>query len=62
MRVRTPLTHGTCLCAADMAPKRKAAKLKQSNITDHNLPLLKKPMEAIGKQINVPGEFWEGAI
>jgi len=45
-----------------MAPKRKAAKLKQSNITDHNLPLLKKPMEAIGKQINVPGEFWEGAI
>ena len=24
--------------------------------------LLKKPMEAVGKQINVPGSFWQGRM
>ena len=28
----------------------------------HALPLLKKPLEQIGKQINVPGSYWEGRM
>ena len=45
-----------------MPPKgstRKTSK-KQVSITQHALPLLKKPMEQIGKQVNVPGSFWDG--
>ena len=38
--------------------KRKQAS-KQTPITAHALPLLKKPMEAVGKQIKVPGSFWQ---
>ena len=46
-----------------MAPKRKAAaKGKQPAITAHALPLLKRPMEIIGKQIDVPGAYWEGSM
>ena len=45
-----------------MAPKRKASAKKQQPITQHALPLLKKPMEQIGKQINVPGSFWDGRM
>ena len=37
--------------------KRKASAKKQQPITQHVLPLLKKPMEQIRKQINVPGSF-----
>ena len=44
-----------------MAPKRKASK-KQQPITELALPLLKKPLEQIGKQINVPGSFWSGRM
>ena len=40
--------------------KRKASAKKQPSITQHVLPLLKKPMEHIGKQIDVPGSYWEG--
>ena len=40
--------------------KRKQTAKKQQPITQHALPLLKKPMEQIGKQINVPGSFWDG--
>ena len=36
--------------------KRKQAS-KQTPITAHALPLLKK--EAVGKQIKVPGSFWQ---
>ena len=42
--------------------KRKASAKKQQPITQHVLPLLKKPMEQIGKQINVPGSFWDGRM
>ena len=45
-----------------MAPKRKVSAKKQQPITQHALPLLKKPMEQIGKQINVPGSFWDGRM
>ena len=42
--------------------KRKASAKKQQPITQHALPLLKKPMEQIGKQIKVPGSFWDGRM
>ena len=42
--------------------KCKQAQTKQPTILGHALPLLKKPMEAIGEQINVPGSYWEGSI
>ena len=42
-------------------PKRKITK-KQQPITELALPLLKKPLEQIGKQINVPGSYWEGRM
>ena len=48
-----------------MALKRKASsksKAKQPNITEHALPLPEKPMELIGKQIDVLGGYWEGAM
>ena len=46
-----------------MAPKRKrAAKGKQPAITAHALPLLKRTMEIIKKQIDVPGAYWEGSM
>ena len=45
-----------------MAPKRKISAKKQPSITQHALPLIKKPMEQIGKQINVPGSFWDGRM
>lgn len=48
-----------------MAPKRKTSaksKAKQPTITTHALPLPKKPMELVGKQIGVPGAWWEGTM
>ena len=45
---------------ATMALKRKASsksKAKQPNITEHALPLPEKPMELIGKQIDVLGGY-----
>ena len=44
-----------------MPPKRKSTK-KQQPITELALPLLKRPLEQIGKQINVPGSFWNGRM
>jgi hypothetical protein len=38
----------------------KSSKAKQPTITSHALPLPKKPMELVGKQIGVPGAWWEG--
>ena len=43
-----------------MAKRKKASK--QTPITAHALPLLKKPMEAVGQQIKVPGSFWQGCM
>ena len=48
-----------------MAPHRKKGKAKgakQVLVTDTHMPLLKKPLEHIGKQIDVPGSFWEGRM
>ena len=46
-----------------MPPKRKQpATAKQTSITSHALPLLKKPMEAIGKQVGVLGGYWVGRM
>ena len=43
--------------------KRKTSNKKQPTITEHALPLLKKPMEQLGKQwIDVPGNFWQGCM
>ena len=42
--------------------RRKQPAKKQPCITEHALPLLKKPLEQIGKQINVPGSYWEGQL
>ena len=42
-----------------MARRKQPAK-KQQPITLHALPLLTKPLEQIGKQINVPGSYWDG--
>ena len=38
-----------------------AAKAKQSSLqTAGLLPVLKKPTEAIGHYLHVPGAFWDG--
>ena len=36
----------------------QAARQEAASSTEHALPLLKKPLEQIGKQINVPGSYW----
>ena len=38
----------------------KAAPTRQVQITESALPLLKKPLDHVGKQIGFPGGFWEG--
>ena len=43
-----------------MAPKRGAGKQQQLNVDQFTL--FKKPMEHLGKQINVPCSFWEGRM
>lgn len=49
--------------AQTMAPKRKSkASMQQKAITEHALPLLKKPLEAIGKLVGFPGDFWKGRM
>ena len=42
----------------------KAAKklTKQTSITATALPLLKRPCEHLGKQVAIPGSFWEGRL
>ena len=42
-----------------MAPKRPGSKQQQQLNVDQ-YTLLKKPMEHLGKQLNVPGSFWQG--
>ena len=44
-----------------MSPKRAAPKSTTQKQLDQ-LPLLKKPLEQIGKQIKIPGSFWEGTM
>ena len=41
-----------------MAPKRASKQQQQFNVDQFKL--LKKPMDHLGKQINVPCSFWEG--
>jgi hypothetical protein len=40
-----------------MAPKRPGSK-QQKQLHVDQYTLLKKPMEHLGKQLNVPGSFW----
>ena len=47
-----------CYCSAMAKGKRSGKKPMQQNI--EFFALLKKPMEAIGKQIRVPGSYWAG--
>jgi hypothetical protein len=44
-----------------MAPKRGGSKQQQKLNVDQ-FTLLKKPMEHLGKQINVPGSCWQGRM
>ena len=44
-------------------PGKKTSKVppkRQAQITESALPLLKKPLDHVGKQIGVPGAYWEG--
>ena len=43
-------------------PKKRKKQEKQPTITEHALPQLKKPMEAVGKQVEFPGSFWCGRM
>ena len=43
-----------------MAPKRTSKQQQQLNVDQYTL--LKKPMEHLGKQLNVPGSFWQGRM
>jgi hypothetical protein len=43
-----------------MVPKRKAGRQQQLNVDQFTL--LKKPMDHLGKQINVSGSFWQGRM
>ena len=43
-----------------MAPKRASKQQQQLNVDQYTL--LKKPMEHLGKQLNVPGSFWQGRM
>ena len=47
--------------AGCMAPKRPGSKQQQQLNVDQ-YTLLKKPMEHLGKQLNVPGSFWQGRM
>jgi hypothetical protein len=51
--------HGDSACRG-MAPKRASKQQQQLNVDQFKL--LKKPMDHLGKQINVPGSFWEGRM
>ena len=44
-----------------MSPKRAPPKSTTQKQLEQ-LPLLKKPLEQIGKQIKIPGSFWEGTM
>ena len=43
-----------------MVPKRTSKQQQQLNVDQYTL--LKKPMEHLGKQLNVPGSFWQGRM
>ncbi len=47
--------------AGCMAPKRPESKQQQQLNVDQ-YTLLKKPMEHLGRQLNVPGSFWQGRM
>lgn len=40
-------------------PKGKTSTARQLRITESALPLLKKPLDQLGKHIGVPGSYWE---
>ena len=45
-----------------MAPKKKAAARKQSALAVEQHTLLKKPLDHLGKQLDIPGSFWQGRM
>ena len=42
--------------------KATVHKVRQQQITQTALPLLKKPLDHVGKQIKFKGDFWEGRM
>jgi len=64
-------SHGDSACRG-MAPKRASKQQQQLNVDQYirkylvEKPLLgallKKPMEHLGKLLNVPGSFWQGRM
>jgi hypothetical protein len=51
--------HSDSACRG-MAPKRSSKQQQQLNVDQFKL--LKKQMDHLGKQINVPGSFWQGRM
>ena len=45
-----------------MGKRKHKRSATQQPITEHALPLLKKPLEQIGKQVEVPGSYWDGRL
>ena len=43
-------------------PKKKSSTSKQQQLVVEQYPLLKKPLDQLGKQLKVPGSFWEGRM
>ena len=44
-----------------MPPKgTKASRSRQQPLAVEQWPLLKKPLDHVGKQVNVAGSFWQG--
>ena len=43
-------------------PPAKKKSSKQQILSVEKLPLLKKPLDHLGKQLNVPGDFWKGRM
>ena len=43
-----------------MPPKKRA--VKQQQLIVDQFTVIKTPIDQLGKQINVPGSFWEGRM
>ncbi|KAL1521918.1 hypothetical protein AB1Y20_021567 [Prymnesium parvum] len=47
---------------AKKADARSVKRTKPTSMTQYAQPLLKKPLEHIGKQVYVKGSYWEGCL
>ena len=43
-------------------PPRKKASAQQQRLAVEQFPLIKKPLDHLGKQLDVPGSFWKGRM